>query len=365
MEDGPRRCLSPTFTSHVSFSIGWKRCSNPLYGSSHAWYACYNVAFAVLGFLSPSSRGSLVTMSLVFYILFSTVSGYVSGYVYKQLQGEQWRRNVLLTAFLIPGVIFAIFLVLNFVLIYRESSSAMPFGTLFALFCMWFLVSIPLCVLGAYFGFKRPVLEAPCKTNQIPRQIPAQPLYLNGLFSALLGGILPFAAIYIELYFILSSIWSHRIYYMFGFLFFIFVILIATSALISVLFVYFKLCAEDYQWAWKGFNAAAASGLYVFIYSAFYYSRHLCIVSLNQMARMLRLQQFSLRGRWYFLFSLLHLQELSDSYHLLSLCASFIKQSRSINKAVLKLVIKFSLRRFLLHDKSSIPDPFSHFQLWT
>jgi transmembrane 9 superfamily member 2/4 len=130
--------------------------------------------FAVLGFLSPSSRGSLVTMALVFYMLFSVISGYVSGLMYKSLQGEHWRRNVLLTAFLVPGIIFAILLTLNFILIARQSSSAVPFGTLLALMAMWFLISIPLCIVGAYFGFRHPGYENPCKTNQIPRQIPPQ-----------------------------------------------------------------------------------------------------------------------------------------------------------------------------------------------
>ena len=33
-----------------------------------------------------------------------------------------------------------------------------------------------------------------------------------------MGGILPFGCIFIQLFFILNSIWSHQIYYMFGFL---------------------------------------------------------------------------------------------------------------------------------------------------
>jgi transmembrane 9 superfamily member 2/4 len=132
------------------------------------------LTFAVLGFLSPSSRGSLGTMALIFFVFFSSVSGYVSSYMYKVYQGENRKQNTMLTAFLVPGIIFGIFVLLNFVLIARESSSAVPFGTLMALIGMWFLVSIPLCVIGSYFGFKRIPLEPPCKVNQIPRQIPPQ-----------------------------------------------------------------------------------------------------------------------------------------------------------------------------------------------
>jgi transmembrane 9 superfamily protein 2/4 len=110
--------------------------------------------FAVLGFLSPSSRGSLGTMALVFYVFFSSTAGYVSSIMYKSYQGENRKQNVILTALLIPGIIFGIFIILNFILISKESSSAVPFGTMLALFAMWFLVSIPLCISGAYFGFR-------------------------------------------------------------------------------------------------------------------------------------------------------------------------------------------------------------------
>lgn len=69
------------------------------------------IVFAVLGFLSPSSRGSLVTVALVFYILFSVISGYCSGLIYKTLQGAQWRLNVILTGNPNPNPKHSLFLV--------------------------------------------------------------------------------------------------------------------------------------------------------------------------------------------------------------------------------------------------------------
>eukprot|EP00842_Homolaphlyctis_polyrhiza_P003679 jgi/Hompol1/4311/HPOL_002489-RA len=230
------------------------------------------------GPVAQRDRGALGTMALVFYILFSAVAGYTSAVLYKTLQGEHWRQNVLLTAVLVPGSIFGVLVILNFFLIARQSSAAVPFGTLVALISMWFLISSPLCIAGAFFGFRHSGFENPCKTNQIPRQIPPQPAYLNKFYSAMIGGVLPFGAIFIELYFIMSSIWSHRIYYMFGFLFFVFIILIVTCSLVSVLLCYFQLCAEDYMWSWRSFMASASSGVYVFIYSIIYYARKLHLV---------------------------------------------------------------------------------------
>jgi hypothetical protein len=49
------------------------------------------------------------------------------------------------------------------------------------------------------------------RTNQIPRAIPAQQWYLHPAVSCLLGGILPFGAVSVELYFIMSALWLHQV----------------------------------------------------------------------------------------------------------------------------------------------------------
>lgn len=72
-------------------------------------------------------------------------------------------------------------------------------------------------------------MEAPVRTNQIPRQIPRQPTYLGTIPSMLLVGVLPFGAISVELYFIMSSIWFHKVYYMFGFLFLCYGIMVRST----------------------------------------------------------------------------------------------------------------------------------------
>jgi len=89
---------------------------------------------------------------------------------------------------------------------------------------LWVAISIPLALLGSYLGFKKPAPENPVRTNQIPRQIPEQIWYMKPSITILMGGILPFGAVFIELFFILSSIWQHQFYYMFGFLFLVFII---------------------------------------------------------------------------------------------------------------------------------------------
>ena len=72
----------------------------------------------------------------------------------------------------------------------------------------------------------------------------------------IVGGSLPFGAVFIELFFILSAVWLHKIYYLFGFLFLVLLILTVTCAEISVVLVYFKLINEDYHWWWQSITTS-------------------------------------------------------------------------------------------------------------
>ena len=114
---------------------------------------------------------------------------------------------------------------MNLILWAKKSSAAIPFSTLIAVLALWFGISVPLTFIGAYFGYKKKVLkslfanlklktfkyfqplEHPVRTNQIPRQIPDQAVYTKPLPCVLMGGILPFGCIFIQLFFILTSIW--------------------------------------------------------------------------------------------------------------------------------------------------------------
>jgi len=177
--------------------------------------------------------------------------------------------------------VFSIFLFLNFVLQYEKSTGAVPFGTLVALISLWFGISAPLVFFGSYFGFQKPPEDILVRTNQIPRQIPEQVWYMKPLFSVLMGGILPFGAVFIELFFILSSIWLHQFYYIFGFLAIVFVILILTCAEITIVMCYFQLCSEDYHWWWRAYLTSGASALYMFLYSIFYFFTKLQITKFS------------------------------------------------------------------------------------
>ena len=54
-------------------------------------------------------------------------------------------------------------------------------------------------------------------------------------------------AAFIELYFVLSSLFASRAYYAFGFLALTAAVVALTTATVTILFTYFILCAEDYR----------------------------------------------------------------------------------------------------------------------
>ncbi|KAJ1674734.1 Transmembrane 9 super member 2 [Spiromyces aspiralis] len=91
----------------------------------------------------------------------------------------------------------------------------------------------------------------------------------------MMGGVLAFMSIFVELYFIMTSIWFHKIYYVFGFLFIVFIILVITCAEVAILVTYFHLCIEDYHWWWRSFFTSGASAFYVMAYSIYFYYTNL------------------------------------------------------------------------------------------
>ncbi len=243
--------------------------------------AVITLLFAVLGFLSPAYRGYLISAVLIMFVLMGTFGGYHSTRFYKMFLLTEWKKNTLRTAMFYPGVMFSVFFVINLFVWNEKSSAAVPFGTLIVLLLLWFGVSVPLVYLGSYIAYRQPAIEPPVKVNSLCRLLPPdsqQNWYTSPHLSILLGGILPFAAVFIEIYFIMSSVWLNQFYYMFTFLFIVFVILLITCAEITIVLCYFQLCNEDYHWWWRAFLTPGSSALYLFLYSILYFTTKLHVV---------------------------------------------------------------------------------------
>ncbi|CEM06493.1 unnamed protein product [Vitrella brassicaformis CCMP3155] len=241
---------------------------------------CVTLVFAALGLLSPAHRGGLLQAMLVLFTFMGFFAGYTAARFNNVMEGDDCERShtvTLYTALLFPAVTFGIFFTLDLLIWGEQSSGAVPFSTMFLLLVLWFGISVPLVFMGSYFGYKKGPMSLPVRTNQIPRQIPPQHWLTHPLMTCLIGGVLPFGAVFTELFFIMSSMWQHQFYYLFGFLTLVLVILIITCAEISIAFTYFQLAGEDYRWWWRSFLSSACSAVYVFLYSVLYFYTRLNI----------------------------------------------------------------------------------------
>ena len=121
------------------------------------------------------------------------------------------------------------------------SSAAVPILTVLALLALWFGISVPLVFFGAYIGFRKAPIQFPNTTSTTPKPVPDQPCYLTPQITVLAGGVLPFGACFVELFFILSSIWMDQYYYVYGFLVLVTIVLVITCAEITIVLLYFQV----------------------------------------------------------------------------------------------------------------------------
>ncbi|KAL0225665.1 hypothetical protein P9112_012989 [Eukaryota sp. TZLM1-RC] len=240
-----------------------------------------SLLFALLGFLSPAHRGSLLTSLVVFFVLGSYAAGYTSARIYKNFNGKHWKRTTLRTALLFPGFVFIVWFFTDLLLTAQGSTQAVPFAMLLLLALVYFGISVPLTYVGSFHGYSIPKVEPPVKVNQIPREIPDQPWWCKPVLVLPMAGIIPFSAVFIEVYFILTSVTSVTLFYMFGFLTIVFLIFVVTCVEISISLSYFAFCAENYRnWQWKSFFYPASSAIYFFLYALYFLVSSLDLVKL-------------------------------------------------------------------------------------
>jgi len=205
---------------------------------------------------------------------------------------------MLLTAGLLPGVVFLVLFLLNFIALHYKTTNVIPFTVMVTLVLYWGVVSFPLVIggtiLGRVWGGKS---RPPCRVNNLPRPIPPRRWYTQPIVVAAVAGILPFGSIFIEMYFVFTSFWNYKFYYVYGFMLLVYVILIIVSSCVTIVAMYYLLNAEgeccdaelvhsvipcrhvhpmypsppDYRWPWMSFVSAGSTAVYVFLYSVYYF----------------------------------------------------------------------------------------------
>mmetsp|Transcript_18342 Transcript_18342/g.25871 ORF Transcript_18342/g.25871 Transcript_18342/m.25871 type:complete len:677 (-) Transcript_18342:216-2246(-) len=258
------------------------------------------ILFAVLGPLHGEvheERGELLHAILACYSLSSIVAGYQSGKFYKRYwpstaaarrstsstSGKSttaiWQATMGLTVLLLPTVVTLILTILNGLSLMYGTITYIPFFVVVKLFFLWIFVSVPLCVVGTLLGRHARFGDAatganhfPCRVNAIPRPIPEDvPWYGKPSGLIPLAGLLSFGSIFIELYYVLTSLWNYKFYHVYGFLLGVYCILMIVVGMTSIIVVYFCLNAENYLWQWTAFGSGASTAAYVFLYGVYYF----------------------------------------------------------------------------------------------
>lgn len=228
------------------------------------------IFFSLVGTLYED-RGAIVSAFLICYALTSFIAGYGGGSFYARNDGKNWIKTMLLTTLLFPGICSGIAFFLNFIALGYGSLAAIPFGTMVVVVLIWLFISFPLTLVGTIVGRNwNGIADNPCRINPVPRHIPEKKWYLHPIVNISLGGILPFGSIFIEMYFIFTSFWHYKYYYVYGFMLLVYIILCIVTICVTIVSTYFLLNSEDYRWQWTSFLSSASTSVYVYLY-AFYY----------------------------------------------------------------------------------------------
>ncbi|KAN0036562.1 hypothetical protein ACTFIV_001862 [Dictyostelium citrinum] len=244
------------------YGIGWQFIS----------IVCGILALSLFGMFYPNNGGNMYTAGIVLYALTSGISGYQSAKMYKNMGGNKWAWNIVLTATVFVAPLFVVVILSNTVAITWHSTVALPILTMIEVITIWLFVGFPLTVVGGIAGRRLSEnFDAPCRTKNFPREVPPIQWYRRLPCQILIAGFLPFSAIYIELFYIFNSVWGHSTYTLYGILCLVFLILINVTVCITVALTYFQLSMEDHKWWWNSFINGGSTVVFIYMYSIYYY----------------------------------------------------------------------------------------------
>ncbi|KAA3677908.1 transmembrane 9 superfamily member 3 [Paragonimus westermani] len=219
-----------------------------------------------------TERGGFISIAIFVFAATAPINGLVGGSLYSQLSGKRWIRQFLLGATLLPILVCSVAFFVNLIAMYYHTSRAIPFLTMLAVAAIVLFVIIPLNLVGTVLGRNLcGHTEYPCRVNAVPKPIPEKKWFMEPGFLILLAGLLPFGSIFIELYFIFTSFWAYKIYFVFGFTILVLLLLMTVTSSVTAVGTYFLLNSEDYRWQWTSFLSGASISLYAYIYSAYFF----------------------------------------------------------------------------------------------
>ncbi|CAH1392140.1 unnamed protein product [Nezara viridula] len=115
--------------------------------------AISTLGFSLLAYLLPDGRDLQMLCALGIFVLLGAVGGYGASLYYKGYGGEKWDTYVLISSIICPGISVTVFVVLDCILFYIDSSASLPIYTLSAFVGVVYLLTIPFTAVGYVLGF--------------------------------------------------------------------------------------------------------------------------------------------------------------------------------------------------------------------
>lgn len=245
------------------------------------------------GIMGPRYRGSVLSTSMALFVLAGITAGFSGVSFYRKISAvsgslRNWPRLSLYCGAGLPMMVLSFVLIMNLFVWAKDSSMALPFGTIVGLILSFTMVEVPLALVGGYISNKRssdskerttinPIEDG--ASLSVRQTIPKQPFY-NKLYVAVpLFGLFPFGVVYVELLFIFRSIWLEKtsFYYMYGFLLATLLLLVIVVVETTIVSTYLSLNNRDYMWQWRSFVIGCSISFYLCIYGVYYFFAYLSI----------------------------------------------------------------------------------------
>ncbi|CAJ1010329.1 putative Endomembrane protein 70 [Leishmania naiffi] len=233
---------------------------------------------ALMGFLSPSRRGALLTTLLLTAVFTSLISGYVCGVLLQYLNCRAW-KHIFTCSLTLPGAMLLMYFLILIINKSHGATTAIPFATLLEVLALFIAVSLPLTVLGGSLAFREQPLTNPTRVGRLAREIPAQSFINQPIFTYVFWPTVPLIVAVIELYYIMQDLWEGQIYYSFGFLTVTASIWVLVCALVTVSCLYYVLCYENHRWWWIAYLAPGGAGVHMFCMSAIFFASQVSVSS--------------------------------------------------------------------------------------
>ena len=229
----------------------------------------------VFAFANTEWRGQIYEAAVVIMALYGYVNGYVTARYLRFFGASDWSFSAVVSALALPMFFTAAILEEVFFAWVTRSSMRYSAGQTILRAIGWYLLNGGLCFAGAYHGYLKKAAALPAQVSKVRRPIPPQPSYMSIFVITPVFGLIQFASIYVEFSYLVSSIFRHHMYAMFGFLLMNLLLLVVVVSLLSILQTYMQLCQQNYEWWWRSFFVGASGAIWMIAYFVIYFAKNL------------------------------------------------------------------------------------------